>query len=287
MKYKERFIISESLSVSEVVDKMTKDLTTQLINKIDKQKYYIAKSKNAIIKKGIMNFDCSEYLTHLDNLQVIYCVYYLKSDSEYSVYVDNGWLNCSADYERGNIKLALACVDGQPKDFKVSIAHEVKHIYQYDCGAKKNENFYDTVKDKYQNGELWEKIIAWALYLSFKTEQDAFLSQYYAYLKTYNVSKDKLKKDQNNPYYQFDIAFDAVDNLNINDEKLKESFGININQLYSILNAADERLYKKMSNVWTRYINENSIKKPYATQMNFLIECYNRNIHEKENDLID
>ena len=79
MTYKNRFTIFENLSVSEIVGKMTKDLTKQLISKVDKQKYYIAKNKNVLVKKGIINFDCREYLQHLNNLQVIYCVYYLKN----------------------------------------------------------------------------------------------------------------------------------------------------------------------------------------------------------------
>lgn len=31
--------------------------------------------------------------------------------------------------------VALAYVQEQPKDFKISIRHELKHIYQYDCGV--------------------------------------------------------------------------------------------------------------------------------------------------------
>lgn len=286
MAYKNRFIIFENLSVSEIVGKMTKDLTKQLISKVDKQKYYIAKGKNVLFKKGIMNFNCREYLQHLNNLQVIYCVYYLKNEAEYELYDRAGMLNCSADYENGNIKLSLAYVQEQPKDFKISIRHELKHIYQYDCGAKKNINFYETVVDRYKNGEQWEKIVAWALYLSFKTEQDAFISQYYEFLKNNNISKVKLQKNDNNPYYRFDKAFDNVDNIDIDEESLKQRFGINLTQLYSILNAADERLYKKMTNVWTKYVNEKKIKLPNTEEMNFLMECYHRGIHEETDDLI-
>ena len=286
MKYKDRFTIFESLSVSETVGKMTKDLTKQLISKIDKQKYFISKDKNVIVKKGLINFDCREYLQHLNTLQVIYNIYYLNSEEEYNLYDRYGMLNCSADYENGNIKLSLAYVQEQPKDFKISIRHELKHIYQYDCGAKKNVNFYETVIDRYNNGELWEKIVAWALYLSFKTEQDAFISQYYEFLKNNKISKDKIPKNDNNPYYRFDRAFDNVDRIDIDEKKLKQSFGINLTQLYSILNAADERLYKKMTNVWVKYINENNIKKPNIIQMNFLMECYHRGIHDKTDDLL-
>ena len=286
MIYKNRFTIFESLSISEIVGKMTNDLARQLINKVDSQKHFIAKDKNVLIKKGILNFDCRQYLKHLGNLQVIYCIYFLKNDSEYEFYDKNGYLNCSSDYENSNIKLSLAYVNEQPKEFTQPIRHELKHIYQYDCGAKKNVNFYETVVDRYRNGEQWEKIVAWALYLSFKTEQDAFISQFYEYLKNNNITKDKIPKDNNNPYYRFDKAFSNVEYLTIDEEMLKKSFGISISQLYSILNSADERLFKKMTNVWVKYISENKIRKPNVSEMNFIMECYHRGIHEEADDLI-
>ena len=70
------------------------------------------------------------------------------------------------------------------------------------------------------------------------------------------------------------------------EESLKQRFGINLTQLYSILNAADERLYKKMTNVWTKYVNEKKIKHPNTEEMNFLMECYHRGIHEETDDLL-
>lgn len=286
MKFKDRFIINEELSVSETVSQMTNELMQQLIFNIKKQKFYIAKDKNVLLKKGVFNFDCHNHLKHLNNLEVIYCIYYLNNESEYQVYENLGLLNCAADYENKNIKLSLAFVNNKPKDFTIPIRHELKHIYQYDCGAKKNVNFYDKVIERYQNGGMWEKVVAWALYLSFKTEQDAFLSQYYEYLKSNDIPKNNLKlNDINNPYTQFDKAFDNVEKLDINNEELKRNFGINMNQLYSILNSADSRLYKKMVNVWTKYINEHNVK-PNFIKMNFLLECYENGIHETTDDLI-
>ena len=41
-----------------------------------------------------------------------------------------------------------------------------------------------------------------------------------------------------------------------------------------------------MTNVWVKYINENNIKKPNIIQMNFLMECYHRGIHDKTDDLL-
>lgn len=283
---KERFRLLEDLSVSPIVDKMGQDIAKQLIFKAKASKKYIADDKLYVINKGILNFDCKDYLKNIDYLKVIYIIYYLESEEEYKICDKHNMFACSADYNGKNIKLNLAFVDEEPSiQFLPSIKHELNHIFQYDNGAKKNESFYDTVVDKYRNGEKWERIIAWALYLSFKTEQDSFLAQFYEYLKSSGASKYKMETDSNNPYYQFDKAFEAVEYLDVSSEQIKESFGITENQLYSILSSADERLFKKMLHVWTKYVNEHKITKPNATEMNFLLECYKNGICQRESDM--
>ena len=83
-------------------------------------------------------------------------------------------------------------------------------------------------------------------------------------------------------------AFDNVDKLPLTDEQVKKSFGINTNQLYNILEAADERLYKKMFHVFQKYRNDvtNESKSIDAHRMDFLLECFHNGINEEETDLI-
>lgn len=280
-----RFKINEDLSVSTVVTDMCKDLTYQLINKVNKGKKVIAADKSFLITKGFINFDCSKYLKNIQWLNVVYIVYYFETEEECEYNVKHGLLNCSADYQNKNIKLKLGYVNDKPsREFSSSIAHELKHIYEYDCGMTKNENFYNRVLSKLNSGEKWEKTIAWALYLSFKTEQDAFLSQFYEYLKTNRQYEHDPLKDKKSPYCQYDEAFDNVDKINFTEEQVKKSFGLTINQLYHILESADERLYKKISHVWQKYNNEvdyNSVRPSYA---HFMFECFERGIKDFDND---
>lgn len=286
---KERFKINEELSVSQVVDDMTDDLVSQLNLQLKDSGLFISKDKSVLFKKGTVNFKCERYFKNIKVLDVIYAVYYLKSKEEWNFYNQNGFLACSADYENQNIKVNLAYVNNKPSDdFSSSIRHELKHIYEYDCGMKKNVSFYNKVYDRYKNGDKWEQTIAWALYLSFKTEQDAFLSQYYEYLKTHNPYNVKIINDYNNPYYQFDVAFDRVDRLNFTEEQLRQSFGLTINQLYHILESADERLFKKMTHVYQKFINDEKEKNKIIEmrRMNFLFECYDKGICTEESDII-
>lgn len=280
-----RFKINEDLSVSNIVGDMCKELTYQLISKINKSKKYIYAEKSFLISKGFINFDCRKYLKNLQWLNVIYVVYYFDTEKEYEYNERHGLLNSSADYQNKNIKLKLAYINDKPaRDFSSCISHELKHIYEYDCGMTKNKNFYQRVLNKLGSGEEWEKIVAWALYLSFKTEQDAFLSQFYEYLKTNRQYVYDPLRDKKSPYHQYDEAFNNVDKLNFTEEQVKDSFGLTINQLYHILDSADDRLYKKISHVWQKYNNEinyGSVRPSYAE---FMFECFNKGIKEFDVD---
>lgn len=282
-----RFKINEELSVSNTVTEMCKELSYQLINKLQNSKKKIVQNKSYLMYKGQMAFDCSNYLKTIKFLSVFYVVYLFDDENECRFAEKSGQMNCSADYKNKNIKLALGYINGKPsRNFFASITHELKHIFEYDRGMQKNTAFYERVVDMYENGSRWEKIIARALYMSFKTEQDAFLSQFYAYLSSGGFYENNPMKDKENPYYQFDMAFDAVDKLNFSEEKLKQSFGLTINQLYHILESADERLFKKMSHVWQKYnydITRNSIN---LKQGEFMVECFDKGIEEVESDII-
>lgn len=286
MRNRFKKLINEELSVSTEVNDMCGELSHQLIDKISQNERKMVMNKNLLMYKGQIQFECSKWLKTIKYLKVIYVVYLLDSEVECDMFEKRGFMNCSADYQNKNIKLALGYVNGKPsRNFFSSISHELKHIYEYDRGMQKNENFYDVVTKKCQSKIKWERVVAWALYLSFNTEQDAFLSQYYEYLKTNkNYTKDPLA-DKENPYYKFDIAFDNVECLNINDKDMKASFGITVNQLYNILEAADDRLFKKMCHVWQKYNNDvnRSIRPNFGE---FLNECLHNGVDLMESDIV-
>lgn len=282
-----RFKINEELSISRIVTDMCNEVSAQLINKLMGEHAKIVQDKALLMYKGVMNYDCSKYLKTISNLNVIYVVYLLDNEQQFQAHAQSGLFDSSADYQNKNIKVNLAYINGKPcREFKSIIRHELKHIYEYDCGMQKNENFYNRVIDKCKHGEQWEKRVAWALYLSFKTEQDAFLEQYYEYLQTYRHYTIDPMEDPQNPYCKFDDAFNIVDYTSLNNIKMKESFGINIRQLYHILNSAEERLFKKMSHIYQKWRNDVLLKDGSLnpTVMTFMLECHRRGIEDVECD---
>lgn len=86
-----RFKINEDLSVSTVVTDMCKDLTYQLINKVNKGKKVIAADKSFVITKGFINFDCSKYLKNIQWLNVVYVVYYFETEGECEYNAQHGY----------------------------------------------------------------------------------------------------------------------------------------------------------------------------------------------------
>lgn len=132
---KNRFKITEELSISPIVDSMTDNLFIQITDKIKNSPKYFSKNNSFVISKGFFRFDCKNYLEHLSKLKVYYVVYYFKSLEEYKISDKYGLLNCSSDYGNGNIKLNLGYIDNKlSDDFKASIRHELKHIFEYDRG---------------------------------------------------------------------------------------------------------------------------------------------------------
>lgn len=300
MKYNSRFKIDESLSVSDTVIKLTQGIKQYLLNKLPKDKKFSSSNYNAIFRKGMFNFDTEGMLHNIPFLKVKYIVYYLPDDTLIKNNVIN--LLCSANFEEKYIFLRLAMINNKPSaTFDRSIQHEVNHIFQYDNGQSKDEDLYKKVVDVMHEGGNFERNIAYAIYLTFKTEQDSYASQYYAYLKQNNITYDNIKYDypfdEDNPYSDFDTAFSFVEKYanRISDEMMIKNFGITKKQLFIRLDNAEKRLYNKITKALTRVTQEKwkneSITKTHISinpcRMNFLMESYHQGINEEENDLED
>lgn len=290
-----RFKIEESLSISDTVVKLTQMLREELLARVNSKKMY-HKYNNDIISNGIFNFDTKKLLD-IPIIKIKYCFYFLNLEQynykkKYNQLEDGG----ITDFKNKTIILNLTYITDteQPStEFDSVIQHEMNHFYQNLMGATKNEDFYNRIIDLCKNGDKEEKAIAYALYLAFNTEIDSFANQYYAFLKQNNIQKasngmDYYSLSKENPYSIFNNAFEYVDSLDINENKLIKTFGLTINQLYSILNNADKRLYKKMSKVWTKYMTENKyfmdLDWKRIGRMCFLNECYKHGIIEEDED---
>ena len=299
-----RFIVKEELSVSDTVVKITNEIYTQLLNKLSIGKSFISKERNVIIKRGIFDYQTAGKLKNTSFIKVKYVVYYFNDEQEHQAYMKYGYfrMNSSADYENKVINLYLSMVDNKPTiDFKSDIQHEVNHIFQYDNGQQKDEDFYKKIIDLNKSKVKMDRIIARALYYIFPTEQDSFVSQYYAYLKRNNIPIKQAinyRYDKNCPYYDFDTLFDNIDDISgeITDEYTQDKLGISSKRLFNILNNADDRFTNKLGKVIMRYVQEKELNEDFKhseiylkidPRLSFVLECYKKGINEEESEYFE
>ena len=299
-----RFIVKEELSVSDTVVKITNEIYTQLLNKLSIGKSFISRERNVIIKKGIFDYQTAGKLKNTSFIKVKYVVYYFNDEQEHQAYMKYGYfrMNSSADYENRVINLYLSMVDNKPTiDFKSDIQHEVNHIFQYDNGQQKDEDFYKKIIDLNKSKVKMDRIIARALYYTFPTEQDSFVSQYYAYLKRNNIPIKQAinyRYDKNCPYYDFDTLFDNIDDISgeITDEYTQDKLGISSKKLFNILNNADDRFTNKLGKVIMRYVQEKELNEDFEhseihlkidARLSFVLECYKKGINEEESEYFE
>ena len=299
-----RFIVKEELSVSDTVLKITDEIYYQILNRLKSGKFFISKERNVVIKKGIFDYQTAGKLKNASFIKVKYVVYYFNDEQEHQSYMKYGYfrMNSSADYENKTINLYLSMINNQPvPDFKSDIQHEVNHIFQYDNGQQKDEDFYKKIIDLNKSKVTLDRIIARALYYTFPTEQVSFVSQYYAYLKRNNIPIKQAinyRYDKNCPYYDFDILFDNIDDISgeITDEYTQDKLGISSKRLFNILNNADDRFTNKLGKVTIRYVQEKELNEDFKhseihlksdTRLSFILECYKKGINEEESEYFE
>lgn len=299
-----RFIVKEELSVSDTVVKITNEIYTQLLNKLSIGKSFISKERNVIIKKGIFDYQTAGKLKNISFIKVKYVVYYFNDEQEHQSYMKYGYFrfNSSADYENKTINLYLSMINNQPDpDFKSDIQHEINHIFQYDNGQQKDEDFYKRIIELNKSGNKLDKIIARAMYYTFPTEQDSFVSQYYTYLKRNNIPIQQAinyRDDKNCPYYDFDNLFDYIDNISdeLTDDYTQNKLGMSSRKMFMILNNADDRFRNKLGKIIMRYVQEKELSEEFKhseihlkidPRLSFILECYKKGVNEEESEYFE
>ena len=285
-----RFIIKEELSVSDTVLKITDEIYYQILNRLKSGKSFISKKRNVVIKKGIFVYQTAGKLKNTSFIKVKYVVYYFNNEQEHQAYMKYGYfrMHSSADYENKTINLYLSMINNQPDpDFKSDIQHEVNHIFQYDNGQQKDEDFYKRIIELNKSGNKLDKIIARAMY--------------YTYLKRNNIPIQQAinyRDDKNCPYYDFDNLFDYIDNIGdeLTDDYTQNKLGMSSRKMFMILNNADDRFRNKLGKVIMRYVQEKELSEEFKhseiylkidPRLSFILECYKKGINEEESEYLE
>lgn len=282
-----RDFLEESLSVSDTLTPLTNEIYIIIYKKLSNSKEFISKTDNKTFKCGCFDIQCANYFTNVNDLHIDYISYCVDR------YEDAKYFNtrCECDYERKTIHLRLVSVNNVPyPKFRESVAHELNHMLQNNNGVQKNETLYSKCIETYKTSKKQSlKWLAYSLYLSFQTERNAFVQQYYEHLKTEDV--DIFTFDKGNPYVELEDAVAHIENYNYDEDEVYSAFGITLNKVYNYIDNALDSLYNKVMKVYTKYYYEYdsiSTKVSKSTdiqvRMNFIIECEKRGIIEYEDD---
>ena len=219
------------------------------------------------------------------------CIYNFYNKNIYNVKKDDIILNSTSYFD--NNKSALLNIEGysisgtiDEKELSDTIQHEINHIFQKIKGKKSNikkDTLYYKIRSVF-NIKTDEEInaIANALYYSFDDEQDSFVNGLYAYLMSNGliVSWDKIKKNT--------LVYKGLESMKksliflekINNEKIKQYFGISRNKCISIIEKGMQRFQNKIGKVLIKHRKEMLVKENMC-HSNFLFFPY---IHDIEID---
>ncbi len=277
--------INEELSINTFVE----NESYKIINNIKK----LFSEKTTIKKEKVCDGVNKNYVSFIHNLNGIKLrfhvyIYNFYNKDIYNEKKDDVILNSTSYFD--NNKTALLNIGGysisgtiDEKELSDTIQHEINHIFQKIKGKKSNikkDTLYYKIRSIFSI-ETDEEIntIANALYYSFDDEQDSFVNGLYAYLMSSGliVPWDKIKKNT--------LVYKGLESMKksliflekINDEKIKQYFGISKNKCISIIEKGMQRFQNKIGKVLIKHRKEMLVKEN-INYCNFLFFPYIHNI---------
>lgn len=250
--------INETKNVSDAVIELSNIIGKYIIKHSKQQTVHQSNVTSVPYVEGTFKIDVSKYFKNITQLSIIYTLYMVKDGTDLK-YAYNEQ-SCSCDYEERNMNIISGYIGEQtePK-FLSKIMHEVNHLYEYDNGMQKRTNLYDKAVEMMRDDtNIYRYYVGYSMYYSFKHEQDAFVHQFYGYLKQNKpklpFNKAVLTSEYKNAVNVFNFVFD---HYNDNETKLAiKELGFSPNAFMNMIEHRLDRLYQKLSNAYRRYCSE-------------------------------
>lgn len=253
-------LIDEAKNISDVV--------IELGNIICKKIIYYSKCKDKqdstvthnIYVEGNFNVNVSKFLKNTKDITVNYVMYFCENDAELNVSLNNTKYDCSTDYENMSITIVSGFIlDNVESYFKAKVMHEINHLYEYDNGMQKRVKLYDkAIEMVYDKENVIRQFVGRAMYYSFKHEQDAFVHQFYGYLKqnkpTGSFKELVWKSEYKNANMMYEYLCRNYSNKDV--QNAIREFGFSPNAFMCMIEHRLDRLYQKLFNAYRRYYSE-------------------------------
>lgn len=254
-------MIKESKSVSDITVSVSNEIVSRLKHySMNNPQHFIG--QYTYVKASDGQFTCGKnYIDVFGSpITVIYEIFYCGDDGEYKSLLMNNVLDCISDTANNSIKIGVAVVNGEiVDDYVDDVYHEVNHLLQNAMGASKNETLYDKCVSfiKSVNVDKPLKAPAYAIYYTFKTEQDSFAPQFYSYLQRQKSRVTDFEK----ALYDFPIYRSLINSYkmtldNIDDPQIKNVFeriGLTPNKWRQTVESGIQRLKRKLTHAFQKY----------------------------------
>ena len=287
--------LNEYKNISDDVYQFSVDLYHKILNDADIRQMQKSRVNGFLFVQNTLllnNTNVKWIFNNIDSLKVNYILYVSETTKEYNYIMQNidADANSESDYENKSITIVSGYIDDYiSPDFLSNICHEVNHLYEYDNGREKRVDLYDKVREliAMKNNDAY--IVGNAFYYSFQHEIDAFVHQFYGFLKQEKPNHLDFEQLLNYSEYMNALsAYKFVYNKR-NDKKVMNwinYLGYDRKSYFKRLKYGLKKLFTKIKNAYLRYklenrqITEGAIHRLQNNEKIRLEECkkYNQDI---------
>lgn len=258
--------LNEYKNISDNVYQFSVNLYHKILNDADIRQMQKSRVNGFLFVQNTLllnNTNVKWIFNNIDSLKVNYILYVSETTKEYNYIMQNidADANSESDYDNKSITIVSGYIDDYiAPDFLSNICHEVNHLYEYDNGREKRVDLYDKVREliAMKNNDAY--IVGNAFYYSFQHEIDAFVHQFYGFLKQEKPNHLDFEQLLNYSEYMNALsAYKFVYNKR-NDKKVMNwinYLGYNRKSYFKRLKYGLKKLFTKIKNAYLRYKLEN------------------------------
>ena len=258
--------LNEYKNISDDVYQFSVDLYHKILNDADIRQMQKSRVNGFLFVQNTLllnNTNVKWIFNNIDSLKVNYILYVSETTKEYNYIMQNidADANSESDYDNKSITIVSGYIDDSiSPDFLSNICHEVNHLYEYDNGREKRVDLYDKVREliAMKNNDAY--IVGNAFYYSFQHEIDAFVHQFYGFLKQEKPNHLDFEQLLNYSEYMNALsAYKFVYNKR-NDKKVMNwinYLGYDRKSYFKRLKYGLKKLFTKIKNAYLRYKLEN------------------------------
>ena len=258
--------LNEYKNISDDVYQFAVEIYNKILNDADIRQMQKSRVNGFLFVQNTLllnNSNVKWIFNNIDSLKVTYILYVSETTKEYNYIMQNidADANSESDYDNKSITIVSGYIDDYiAPDFLSNICHEVNHLYEYDNGREKRIDLYNKVREliAMKNNDAY--IVGNAFYYSFQHEIDAFVHQFYGFLK--QEKPNHLNFEQLLNYSEYINALSAYKFVynKRNDKKVMNwinYLGYDRKSYFKRLKYGLKKLFTKIKNAYLRYKLEN------------------------------